>query len=893
MSAAALVEQPELRTALLRALLLPVHYTALEVKPGDHTVKAGEPFTLEAVISGRPVSEVRWHHRAAGSQKPWDSEPLLPPGQTPETKSAPFSGVLAASLKDCDADLEYRVTAGDVESPTYRLKVIHPLILKSLEARVEPPVYTRKEPSKHKDGDLKVIEGSNVEIRVELDRQPLNAELRLTKETSAGKTKESVPMGIQGASLAGTLAALDRPLEYQVWARADDGMELEPKPYKIRIQRDEKPSIEFVKPAEELAVVATTEVNFEVNASDEFGLGRVGIVYQVNDGPKETLKLDELAGQPLTAELLTTLYLEKHPLNFTDSLTYFAFAEDNKPGSPNRATTDLRYIDILPYRQDYSMSEGEGACNGNSVTLSELIARERVILSRTFSRADDERVDAETVKRLADAQAAVLDATSEFAEGIKQRFGPEPALDEAVNAMQAAGQALGTPDLKRAVPSEESAVSALIRAKKKMRKLLSNSSSAKMCRNFDRQQQQKLRKPPNKDEDKTKVAQDLRKLAEEERKVHDELEPKPTQNQSQSQSNSQNQAQAKSESPSPNSNPAEQQAKAAEAAKALQQAMKNDPSMSQLAKGRMDAAAQTVQEGAEALRSGRDHEAAKRASDAAAQLDRLAEQVEALKAADLAAKLAAAKNLAQGLARQQKDLGDRITHEGSGGNPEAKRRAEAAEERRVVGRDEDPGRPPRKVQDRRRRRVARAEPGAPEGRVEQPPRRDRRDDGPGRRRPRRRPTGRRRPRRRAGRRAARRARSRPRRRPQGVHSAEARRARRPREAGGQGTGSARVGEGRGRQGPRREGRGRPARRGRGGQTRRRRQEPARERRHEAGGRGPQPGRGSRLDELGASQARGPTHLRRPSRLHPGSSGRHRGAPDHHSGRHPQGRPFRA
>ena len=66
------------------------------------------------------------------------------------------------------------------------------------------------------------------------------------------------------------------------------------------------------------------------------------LVYRIDDGLEETLALDRSGGQPVTAALLATLYLEKHGLDYNHGLTYYASAEDNKPPTPNRATTDLR-----------------------------------------------------------------------------------------------------------------------------------------------------------------------------------------------------------------------------------------------------------------------------------------------------------------------------------------------------------------------------------------------------------------------------------------------------------------------------------------------------------------------------------------------------------------------
>jgi hypothetical protein len=663
MGLAALVEKPEFRLALRRALLLPGAYTTLDVTPGDQTLKAGSEFTLDATVTGRPVSRVVWSRRPVASQDPWVDEPI---GSTePGVKLA---GTLSARLKDCQADFEYRVTAGAVASPTYRVKVIHPLVVRSLAATTTPPAYTRQPPATQADGNLKVIEGSNVAFRITLDRAPAAASLVVRPADPKQEGEATVPLRVEGSTLTGELTALNSPVDYEIQARADDGMVLDPKRYTIRVRPDEKPTVRFARPVEELAVIPTAEVAMKVEAGDDFGVARVGLVYQIDNGPKETLALDELKGQSVTAALLATLYLEKHPLDFTHSLTYYAYAEDNRPGRPNRTTTDLRYIDILPFQQAFQKVEG-GNCTGQSLTLGELIARQRSNLARTFAHADDGSLEPETARRLTETQTAIMELTAEFTQGMEERVGPVPALNEAFIAMTSARDALERRDPAAAIPAEETALAALIKAKQNLRKALSESQSASQCRNFDRQMQQKIRRDrKKKDEPPRQLAQSLRSLAQEQRKISDDLKTASSGSSPSSKPES-------SKSSNPGGSASARQDAALKKAEDVARQMKNDSSLSDLARDRMAEAKGQMERASDDLRTGQDAKAPADARDAAERLERLAEQVEGLKAADLAAKLAAAKALAQGLARQEADLAQRI------GREEADAPTQAAEQR--------------------------------------------------------------------------------------------------------------------------------------------------------------------------------------------------------------------
>jgi len=290
-------------------------------------------------------------------------------------------------------------------------------------------------------------------------------------------------------------------IRYEVVAEAADGMRIEPPAsHRVRVQADEKPTVRFVEPSESYAATPTTEVPLRVEAGDDHGLSKVGVSFRVGDGPEESLYLDDPKGTPATVEAMAMLYLEKHGLSFTDSLTYRAFAEDNRPDRPRKASTELRSIDILPYKQAFQITEGGGRSDGTSVTLEELIARQRQALNRAFAHADDGTVEAGVADRLSKDEAQIGLATREFAEGLATRFGAVPPLEQAAQAMQAATIALAEKDLATAVPLEQTALAALIQARQDLRKLLGHSSSSGQCRKFDRQQEQKLRKPPSVEE---------------------------------------------------------------------------------------------------------------------------------------------------------------------------------------------------------------------------------------------------------------------------------------------------------------------------------------------------------------------------------------------------------
>jgi hypothetical protein len=350
----------DLRTAALRAVLCRAAYTTLRVEPGDATIHAGDNLEVVVTLAGRPVRKARWLYHRADDRDQWTSADLAPSDNAGHgARRRPLIGRLTTGLANCQTDMRYRVQAGELESPVYRVHVIHPLSILKFEATVIPPPYTRRPRSTQPEGNMRVIEGSDVQFSVDLNREPQAAALVLppTREASPPAT---IPLAIQGTRLTGELSKISTEQPYTIMARAADGVELEPASFRIKILSDLSPTVRFIRPEEELAVIPTAEVPIEVAGADDFGVARLGIAFKVNGGNDESLYFHEHADEPLTVRALATLYLEKHQLTYTDGITYYAFVEDNYPVRPHRVVSELRFIDILPYKQAFQYVEGGG-----------------------------------------------------------------------------------------------------------------------------------------------------------------------------------------------------------------------------------------------------------------------------------------------------------------------------------------------------------------------------------------------------------------------------------------------------------------------------------------------------------------------------------------------------
>src|SRR5262249_2367636 len=137
---------------------------------------------------------------------------------------------------------------------------------------------------------------------------------------------------------------------------------------RIRVLKDLLPRIAFRQPDYDDEVHSLAEVKLVAHITDDFGLTKAGIVFRVNNGreyPLATLPAPEpnAGGESATqrtADLEAVLPLEDLAVTPRDSISYFAYAEDNAPGEKRRIESEVRFLDIRPFRRIIHIPQQDG-----------------------------------------------------------------------------------------------------------------------------------------------------------------------------------------------------------------------------------------------------------------------------------------------------------------------------------------------------------------------------------------------------------------------------------------------------------------------------------------------------------------------------------------------------
>ncbi len=724
------------RIAAQRALLGDEPYTRLSVKPGNVSVKEGESLGVEVVVEGRLGETLSFFSRRLDDEENEWREEVLP------TSSGKEAGVRRLTfdvpLARLHHPLEYRVSAGSATSDTYRVGIRYPLKILKMQAAIEPPAYTGLSESVVEGGDITALVGSRVKLTVELDQVPASAAIEMEEMNRRhGETTpaERLPLAISGKELSAEFEVTSDKT-FAVVAFSADGMELAENKHRLRARQDEAPQVWFENPPEALEVHTLAEILMKVRASDDFGLSRAGIMFEVNNEEEYPLLAQDFDFVAAAAELEKTgklspqtratlekvLPLEHFALTQQDSVMYYAFAEDIRPGSPQRTETDLRFVDIRPFKRQYRLIDPDSANGMNQgpeiKTLEELIARQRYALNRAarLSRIFEHtgQADLAAVDSLTKFEADLAKFTRELAEGLEARgINETELLYQAETSMLAATDSLSAGKYDTATLQMRDALKDLIEGRDRLRIfILKNPDRAQLAalRAFDRMQRQKLRRPKNDEEEARQVVERLQELADQEEFVYatlsgiDDPDAPPAKG-SQSETGSSKQPQdtktdpqspAKGEQESGNNSekgdkPEKEEGAASQRlagqqggeharqeledrqldvaadSREVEKALGKLKNITDLAKERMAAAAKSAEEAAEAIGQGKMDEAGKPAGDAKEKFRELVEQVAALVAKEQADRIAAAQQMAANLARQQQEFRDKLANSGEGG----------------------------------------------------------------------------------------------------------------------------------------------------------------------------------------------------------------------------------
>ncbi len=274
-----------------RALVDPLAFVppdvlVLEVAPGDATVLRGTPLTIRVRATGRTPGQVAV---ALLPDAPPGDQPTRLLAARPAAESLFSLGPFPA-----ERSFRYRVQAGSVASPVYRLAVEEPPEVGRIVATYHYPAYLALQDRTVEGGTIEAYRGTEVHLALTANKPVARG--RLLFDDGSAQPLEVDGQGT-GTALAGTFVVTGEG-GYRAVLTDRAGFETpEPIRYEIRVVPDAAPTAEIVRPGEDLTVDPGDVVGVEWRAADDIALGGVDLVLDAGQGEQRVALARPRAGE--------------------------------------------------------------------------------------------------------------------------------------------------------------------------------------------------------------------------------------------------------------------------------------------------------------------------------------------------------------------------------------------------------------------------------------------------------------------------------------------------------------------------------------------------------------------------------------------------------------------
>ena len=288
-------------------------------------------------------------------------------------------------------------------------------------------------------------------------------------------------LSADGDSYRGTVH-MDKDGAYHL-AAADEGQQVRlSEDYFIATDKAQPPEISIDRPRGDYRANPIEEVTVGVKAADQFGLNDVHLHYSVNGGPEKSVSLLEKPGTKSSAGS-HLLPLEDFKLVPGDLVSVYATARDGHA----EARTDISFIQVEPFEREFSQSQqsgGSGGGGGGQNNQTEISKREKELIAATWKQQNDKSASAKDAavagQFLSDAQQKLRDQVTALSARIESRdlsaateefSGFNKDMQDAAAAMAPSADRLKATQWKDALPLEQKALQALLRAEATFRQI--------------------------------------------------------------------------------------------------------------------------------------------------------------------------------------------------------------------------------------------------------------------------------------------------------------------------------------------------------------------------------------------------------------------------------------
>ena len=315
----------------------------MRITPDGVRVPVLEKLPLAAEITGdQPAEVVLFWKDASGTE--WMPQPLRV-----------RDGLVRYEFPEIGEPITFYIKGGDYETDRLPIHIIERPYVKRIVVDYDYPDYAgMPDRAAVEGGGLYGLQGTRVKMTFEVSMPVDEAVFVLEEDSPQGAPPRQMRMSTVGGSdrTYGMSLELRRSGRYAIHLSKDGYSQARREAHRIRVVEDRLPRIEMISPAASLVETRLANIDVAFNATDDYGLKRVELVYKAEgdhktDRPTEEKTLDDKITGPINPERsgqsprhvggrFKWRLAKMADLPDSGRLTYYVRAEDICP-SPGRA----------------------------------------------------------------------------------------------------------------------------------------------------------------------------------------------------------------------------------------------------------------------------------------------------------------------------------------------------------------------------------------------------------------------------------------------------------------------------------------------------------------------------------------------------------------------------
>ena len=339
-----------------RSVAAQAHRANIYAQPGDITVLAGSDVKVTGLDLGESEEEVTFNYTIGADF--WKSESIARrDGQEKLVTGELRFDRYEYTFDDVRHTVSYYFQAGEYQSPTYKITVVHEPILTDMKITLTPPAYTGEAPRELVDngGNVHALEGTSVRVEGRSNNVLKGAWVRFDENT---RRKAE----FDGRDVAFEFVAL-KDGHYSVLLEDTMGFDTgDPLQYSVEVFEDHAPSLEVLAPGGDTTLPRNRLIDIGFIASDDYGVRAASILFR-RSGEADFRKIVVPLGADRDSKEVAAAYrwdlsdIELFPGNYIE---YFVRVSDNNVVTgPGVAKSRMYQITVPTMAQLYERVKEE------------------------------------------------------------------------------------------------------------------------------------------------------------------------------------------------------------------------------------------------------------------------------------------------------------------------------------------------------------------------------------------------------------------------------------------------------------------------------------------------------------------------------------------------------